>query len=316
MKIKDAIEYGYFSLTSDSEGMLKTKMVLAYILDVSRDYLITHDDQELTESQEREFKSYIDELIEGYPVQYITHSQYFRGTKFYVDENVLIPQPDTEVLIDETIKIINKYEQKNPDEKLSILDMCTGSGAIVVSLAKEKPNNTYYASDISQEALKVANMNALENKVDISFMQGDLFDAIAKKEERDELDYENYMNFVKYGDGMTKPVSKPVPYTFDIIVANPPYIESGTIPKLSSEVKHEPSIALDGGMDGLDFYRRIASESTRFLNSIGYVIVEIGYNQKDYVESIFKTLRYQDVFTVQDLAGNDRVVVAKYMLER
>ena len=99
---------------------------------------------------------------------------------------------------------------------------------------------------------------------------------------------------------------------FDIIVSNPPYIESGTIPKLSKEVQHEPSLALDGGIDGLDFYRKIAQEGKKFLNEGGYIVVEIGYNQKDIVENIFKSVWYSNVTTIQDLAGNDRVVIAQY----
>ncbi len=341
MNIKQAIEYGYMELSQITlDGMLKSKMILAFVLEKPREYLVSHDIQELTKHQEKQFIDYIDKIKDGLPIQYITHTQFFREYKFYVDENVLIPQPDTEILVDEAIKLIDKISDElieknrvinknNNDkyDKLNILDMCTGSGAIVVSLAKERPHNDYMATDISVEAIKIANKNAVDNGAEnIKFLQGDLFDAIAQKEEREELDYENYLSFLKEIEkgnadkdkkATVKEVPKPNPdeFMFDLIVSNPPYIESNTISKLSKEVQREPTIALDGGIDGLDFYRRIAQDAKRFLKSNGYVLVEIGFNQREIVEAIFKSVNYNNVHTVQDLAGNDRVVIAQYRSE-
>ncbi len=331
MKIKQAMDIGYQKLNEKDiiDSFLKVKMVLAHILNVEREYLISHDDQELTKEEEEEFNTYIEKLSNGYPIQYITNRQYFRQNLFFVDENVLIPQPDTEILVDEVISVIEQNEMQTKDEellefdifgvkdidledseqksddeensdeideedenKLDILDLCTGSGAIVISLAKEKPDNNYYASDISIEALKIATKNTMDNGVEIEIMQGDLFSAI------DEYNKENKKDL-----------------KFDIIVSNPPYIESGTIPKLSKEVQYEPNVALDGGLDGLDFYRRIVYEGKKYLKNGGTLALEIGYNQKDIVTAILKTAWYTDIKCIQDLAGMDRVIVAKYYVE-
>lgn len=162
------------------------------------------------------------------------------GLNFYVDENVLIPQPDTEILVEETIKIIKKIMKKN--DKIKILDLCTGSGAIAISIANYFKNKTesifeVYGSDISKKALEIAKKNAKKNNVEITFLQSDMFENISK----------TFIN------------------QFDIIISNPPYIETKTIKELSKEVQNEPFIALNGGIDGLEFYRIIAKESKTIL---------------------------------------------------
>ncbi len=318
MNIKQIIESSYLKLSENDvlDSMLKTKLVVSYVTTIPKAYLISHEDEELSKEQEDRINEYIDKISNGYPVQYITHEQYFRRLKLFVDDNVLIPQPDTEVLVDEAIKIIEELKIKE-EKELDILDLCTGSGAIVLALANEKPDNNYIATDISNEALKIANKNAVDNNIEITFMQGDLFKAIDDKEEREELDYENLLNFIKSGQIDEKEGEKkkkelePKKYTFDLIVSNPPYIDSGTIPKLPSEVQHEPNLALDGGYDGLEFYRRIAKDAKKYLNKGGYLAVEIGFNQKEDVQNIFKTNWFKNIYTVQDLAGNDRVVIAQ-----
>ena len=289
MNIKQIIESSYLELSKNDivDSMLKVKLIVSYVTTIPRVYLISHEDKELTKEQEDKIKEYVKKVADGYPVQYITHEQYFRRLKLYVDENVLIPQPDTEILVDEAIKIIdNMFDSFDGNtqfkrDPLKILDLCTGSGAIVLSLANERPDNTYTATDISSESLKIANKNAEDNGLEIIFWQGDMFKALPEK------------------------------YKFDLIVSNPPYIETTILDGLPKEVKHEPKIALDGGHDGLEFYRIIAKDAKEYLAPGGYIVVEIGYNQKVHVENIFKANWYKNVFTVQDLAGNDRVVIAQ-----
>ncbi len=165
-------------------------------------------------------------LQEGYPIEYITHNKEFMKMNFYVDENVLIPRADTETLVSQ---IIENYTACN------ILDLCTGSGAIAISLAKYLPGSNVTASDISKKALEVAKKNAESNRVNINYIESDLFEKMENKR-------------------------------FDIIVSNPPYIETNTITKLQPDVQREPIIALDGGEDGLAFYRRIVLDAHRFLS--------------------------------------------------
>ena len=198
----------------------------------------------------------------------------FYGFDFYVDENVLIPQPDTEVLVLQTINIIKQYENRN----IKVLDLCTGSGAIAISTAKAFENQAVqvYASDISDKALEVAKKNSKKNDVHINFINSNMFENIDEK--------------------------------FDIIVSNPPYIETETIKKLSKDVQQEPNIALDGGFDGLEFYKIIASEYEKYLNDNGTLLLEIGYNQKQSVTELF---RNRNVECIKDLAQNDRVIIVK-----
>ena len=159
--------------------------------------------------------------------------------------------------------------------------MCTGSGAIAISISKLIRNCLVYASDISRDALKIAEENSSRNQANVLLFESDLFEKIS------EL------------------------YKFDIIVSNPPYIESNTINSLSEEVKNEPILALDGGEDGLDFYRKIIKEARRYLNSNGYLAFEIGYNQRVEVEKILEENGYKNIYSRKDLAGNDRIVVGQ-----
>ena len=173
------------------------------------------------------------------------------------------------------LKIIDKKE------KLSILDMCTGSGIIAISIAKYTKNNRIYAVDISNKALEIAKKNAINNNVDkrIEFIASNMFEKLNSNNK------------------------------FDIIVSNPPYIETEVIPTLESQVQKEPKIALDGGIDGLDFYRDILVNSKKYLKDNGTICLEIGYNQKKSVSDLLKK-EYSNIYCKKDLAGNDRVIVA------
>lgn len=276
MKIKELINYGKNKLIENKieDENIKTKVLLKYILNVDDFYLVIHNDENQDKEIETKFINCINELIEGKPLQYITHHQEFMNLDFYVDENVLIPQPDTEVLVLQTINIIKQYESGN----IKVLDLCTGSGAIAISTAKAFENQAVqvYASDISSKALEVAKKNAMQNNVQINFINSNMFENIDEK--------------------------------FDIIVSNPPYIETETIKKLSKDVQQEPHIALDGGFDGLEFYKIIASEYEKYLNDNGTLLLEIGYNQKQSVIELFIN---RNVECIKDLAQNDRVIIVK-----
>ncbi len=261
---------------------LKIKLLLSNILNKPKEYIMIHEDEEIETSLEKEFFSKLDRIKNNEPVQYVINSQEFMGLNFFVNNNVLIPQPDTEILVQEIIDVSKKITNK----KMNILDLCTGSGAIIISLAKKIENCNFFASDISKKALDVAKENAKKHNVDISFIESNIF--------------ENFSNDQK----------------FDIIASNPPYIKRETIKTLPKEVQNEPLIALDGGMDGLDFYRKIIKESKNYLNSDGLLILEIGYDQKQEVENLFKQNGYVEVYSKKDFAQNDRIVIGKYNNKR
>ena len=281
MNIKQLIKYGTNELNGIEDSYLKVRILLAHILDKNKEYLIINSDEEISKEKEEEFFEKLEKLKKGYPIQYITNSQFFRNCEFYVDNNVLIPQPDTEILVEESIKIILEEQSSN------VLDLCTGSGAIVISIAKElseaSKKITFWASDISEKALEIAEKNAKQNGVEINFIQSDLFEKM---------------------DNNLK---------FDIIISNPPYIETATIEELSTEVKNEPKIALDGGKDGLEFYRKIAKKSKDYLKENGYLALEIGYNQMDSVCEILEKNNFKILKKVKDFSNNDRVIVAQVL---
>ncbi len=273
---KIAIENLIKSNIEDSNT--KISILLQYLLSMSKTEIMLHENMELDETQKEEIFKCVEEIIEGKPIQYITHHQEFMGLDFYVDENVLIPQPDTEILVEETIHMINR---KN--ENIRILDLCTGSGAIAVSIenyALDRNIIKIYASDISAEALEIARKNAILNneETNIRFIKSNMFENINDK--------------------------------FDIIVSNPPYIETQTIANLSKEVQNEPRIALDGGADGLAFYRIIAKEAKKYLNRNGWILFEIGYNQKEAVSNLLQEEKHENITCIKDLNGNDRVIMA------
>ncbi len=266
------------------DSNFKSEILLQYILNMDKTELIINSKKEVQHDLEQRYISYLDKIIEGKPIQYITHKQEFMGLYYYVDENVLIPQPDTEILVEKTIRIVTA-NNKLLSQNIKILDLCTGSGAIAVSLEnylQNKCNIEIYASDISEKAIDVAKRNAKENNAKVKFIISDMFQNIEEN-------------------------------NFDIIVSNPPYIEKATITTLSKEVQNEPHLALDGGIDGLDFYRIIAKEGYKHLKSGGYILVEIGYNQKESVSNIFKEYvdKYIEIKCVKDLNGQDRVIEVK-----
>ena len=278
MTIKQLLTKGMIMLKSNQIESPKSKarLLLQHVLDLKREQIIIYDNKEVTVVQEKTYMQDLEKLIKGIPVQHITNSQEFMKMNFFVSSDVLIPRPDTEILVEEVIKL--GKEKKNP----TILDLCTGSGAISVSIAKYLPNAKVYASDISSKALEVAKTNARNNEVQdkIEFINSDLFEKIEGK--------------------------------FYIIVSNPPYIRTEVIKTLDEEVQKEPMLALDGGKDGLDFYRKIVEEAYSHLKFDSYLCFEIGYDQKEEVTEIVKKAKvYADTYCKKDLYGNDRVIVTK-----
>ena len=279
MQIKEAMRKGMIKLKTNDvkEPSLKARLLMQYILNRPREYILVHDDKQLTLRQNVDYFKLIKKLIEGVPLQHITHQQEFMKLMFYVDENVLIPRPDTEVLVEEVIKLAKSINAKK------ILDLCTGSGAIAVSLAKYIEGSQITATDISRKALSIAKLNATNNNVEdrITFVSSDLFQNISEEK-------------------------------YDIIVSNPPYIKRKVIKTLDEEVKREPIIALDGGNDGLDFYKKIIRNAYQYLKYKGYLCLEIGYDQKDEViDLINKEEKYIDTYSKKDLFDNDRIVITK-----
>ena len=279
MTIKELLNQGIIMLKNeDIDGPKnKARAILQHTLKKSKEYTIIYDRNEVTKQERENYVKNIKRLISGEPLQYITGVQEFMKLNFIVNKDVLIPQPDTEILVEEVIKIANKME--NP----IILDLCTGSGAIAVSLAKNIPNVKIIATDISKKALEIAKYNAKLNGVlnSIDFIESNLYNKIKN-------------------------------IKFDVIVSNPPYIATSEIQKLPKDVRQEPVIALDGGKDGLDFYRKIYDKGNEFLNRQGYICVEIGYNQREAVKKIIeKKQRYVETYCIKDLCENDRVIVTR-----
>ena len=279
MTIKQAMIKGVtiLKLEKISTPKLKARLLLQYVLKKPRQYLIVYDNQKLTDIQEQEYLKYIELLKQGEPIEHITHQKEFMKLNFYVDENVLIPRQDTEILVEEVIGIAKKIKAKK------ILDLCTGSGAIAVSLAKYLENIEITALDISGKALDIAIANAKNNHVQdkITFVESDLFKNLGQEK-------------------------------YDIIVSNPPYIKKKEIETLDREVRKEPIIALDGGEDGLEFYREIVNKGYEYLKYGGYICLEIGYDQKEEVIQIIKNKnQYIKMYCKKDLFDNDRVIVTQ-----
>ncbi len=279
MKVKELIEYGKKLLNENKieDNNIKSRILAQFILNMNRQEIVVNSEKEITEEQKHRYYLALIEVIQGMPVQYITNKQEFMKMEFYVDENVLIPQPDTENLVEETIKIT-----KTMEEKIDVLDICTGSGCIGTSIAKNIENlNSITMSDISNKAIKIAEKNFknnVENVRNAEFIESDMFEKINKK--------------------------------YDIIISNPPYIETQEIEELPEEVKQEPHLALDGGKEGIDYYKILTNEAHKYLKEKGYLCMEIGYNQKESVEELLKeSEKYTNIKTIKDLSGNDRVVI-------
>ena len=256
-------------------------LILSKLLNVDKSYIFTYGDREIEDSLGEEFLNLIDKRIKGYPIDYILGQRDFMGLDFYLEEGVLIPRSDTETLVDYIIEYVKKGYKNN---KINILDLGFGSGAISLSLAYYLKDAFIYGVDISDIAFRIANKNKERlNISNVEFFQGNLFEILNEKD---------------YGD------------FFTIITSNPPYIKRDIIDTLEVGVKDfEPRIALDGGEDGLDFYREITPKSKGYLKKAGLLIYEIGYDQGQAVKDILTLNGFKDIKIIKDLQGHDRVVL-------
>ena len=238
---------------------LDAELILSYIIQKDRIYLHLNRKKEVSDHIKEKFYQLAVKRNEGYPLQYITNSQEFMGLDFYVQEGVLIPRPDTETLVE---LVINIAKEKYYNQNVKILDLGTGSGAIGISLAYYLKNSRVTAIDISDIALETTNINIEKHNLsNIKVIKGNIFEEILSDEK------------------------------FNFVVSNPPYIEKDTIKNLQREVSYyEPKLALDGGSDGLDYYRRIAELFKGIHEKNGVLVVEIGNEQKKSVEEIFENI--------------------------
>ena len=278
----DKVEYSLKGLLADGakmltqagidEAELDAGYILEYITGLNSAQYFIHSEDIIEKNKAEEFFRLIERRSKRIPLSYVIGTRDFFGLTFKVNENVLIPEQETELLVEEVIKY---------SEGKAVLDMCTGSGCIAISIALFGKPSKVAASDISEKALEVARENAKSLKAgEISFIQGDMFENVTDK--------------------------------FDIIVSNPPYIETGEIDELMPEVRdYIPRLALDGDIDGLKFYRIISKEAVKKLNKNGRIFYEIGYNQSRAVASILLENGFTDVKIMKDYSGLDRIVMAK-----
>ncbi len=271
MKYKEAIEWGSAALAQAgiADAKLDAWLLLETVCKINLTFYYSHMQEPMTLEQQSEYEIAIRKRAGRIPLQYITGEQEFMGLNFKVNSNVLIPRQDTETLVEEALKICQPG--------MRLLDLGTGSGCVIISLMKNAHGMTAIGSDISKQALLVAKENGKLHEVDIDWVRSNLFENINGR--------------------------------FDLIVSNPPYIAQADLLELMPEVRDfEPVGALDGGADGLDFYRQIVARSKDHLNQDGYLYLEIGYDQGPAVTNMMCAAGYREVTVVKDLARHERVV--------
>lgn len=273
MTYREAIVLGEKNLQQADIADAKTDswLLLAMACKIDHTYYYMHIDEEMSEEQVREFEVLIRKRAERVPLQYITGEQEFMGLTFHVNSNVLIPRQDTETLVEEALKVI-KPEMK-------VMDMCTGSGCVLISILKNAHDVEGIGYDISKQAINVAKENAKFNEVPAVFERSDLFEDVVEND-------------------------------FDVIVSNPPYIPTDVVATLMPEVSQfEPREALDGKGDGLYFYSKILEQCKNYMKQDGYILFEIGCEQGDAVSTMMRLAGFSEVRVIKDLARNDRVVM-------
>ena len=264
---------------------LDSVLLLSYLLNVDKIYIYTHGREEVSSEIVDKFFSFVEKRREGYPMNYILKEKEFMGLKFYIEEGVLIPRPDTEILVEYILNLIGERFGSSP---LNIVDIGAGSGCISLSLAWYIKNAFVYSIDIDDKALKVTgeNIKRLGLSSKVKLLKSDLFEGIKSLQLEGKI---------------------------DIIVSNPPYIPPKVIETLQPEVKdYEPRGALDGGEDGLCYYRRIIPDSKVYLKNNGIVAFEIGFDQGEDVRNIFLREGFSKVDILKDLQGLDRVIVGTF----
>ena len=271
MTYRETVNLGekVLSMADIAEAKTDAWLLLEMVCKIDRSFYYLHMEEDMPEEQMSEYQIALRKRAEHVPLQYIVGETEFMGLKFKVNSSVLIPRQDTETLVEEALKVVRPG--------MRVLDLCTGSGCVIVSILHNVSDVEGYAVDISKQALNVAKENARLNDVPVLFEHSDLFDHVTG--------------------------------TFDVIVSNPPYICTDEIAKLMPEVRDfEPHQALDGLEDGLYFYRKIIAGSVEYLNEDGILCLEIGCEQASAVTEMMKHFGFKDITVVQDLAGLDRVV--------
>lgn len=252
-------------------------ILMEYVTGMSRTRFYVDGMQEMDQAQEKRYLELAAKREMRIPVQHLTGTQEFMGMNFHVNEHVLVPRQDTEILVEEAEGFIRSRKEEN----LKVLDMCTGSGCIAISLKVRNPQIECEAADISEEALKVAKHNAGDLHAEVEFRKSDMFTGVEGE--------------------------------FDVIVSNPPYIPTKVIEGLEEEVRlHDPFAALDGHEDGLFFYRILAEKCPEYLKDGGHLYMEIGHDQSQAVEELLREAGFEQIHTQKDLAGLDRVVSGVY----
>ncbi len=289
MNIRDALKRGCEVLdgAGSESPRLDAQVLLLAVLREERTVLVSHPERELASQEEQLYNQYISERALGKPVSYITGVKEFMGLEFAVNEAVLIPRPETELLVEEAVKELEAISRE-AEAVPRVLDLCTGSGAIAISIRHFLPQAEVTATDLSEEALKVARENAERLTAGgIRFLQGDLFEAFSN-------------------------LQAPGSELFNLIVSNPPYIPAKVIDGLMPDVKDfEPRLALDGGTDGLDIYRRLIPQAAEHLAPGGVLLLEIGFDQGETVPDLCRQAGLGNIAVLKDLAGLDRVVRAE-----
>ena len=275
--IEELLQYGKEQLEKNGNEYAKyeRKVLLEEVLGCNYMYMLMNGSEEVNAEKEQQYKNLVIQRCNHYPLQYLLGVAHFMDYTFFVNEHVLIPRNDTEVLVETADELIGKWGQDITDVK--VLDLCCGSGCIGISLKLYHKEIELVLSDYSKHALEVTNKNLAKYNVQAEVLCGDLFESFTGKAK--------------------------------MIVSNPPYIETKVIDTLMPEVRdYEPMSALDGGEDGLDFYRRIVKEAPKYLEDDGYLMFEIGHNQALAVQSLMKDRGFSDVQVKKDYAGLDRVV--------
>lgn len=279
MRYKDFYEKGIMKLerAGITEAKLDARLLLEYACGTDHSTLYAHPDKEVSDEEASKYEELLSRREKREPVAYILGKWDFMGLSFNVSKEVLIPEQDTEVLVEEALRYC--------EDGMRVLDLCTGSGCIALSILNYTNDTNAVCTDISEDALVVAKNNAKS------------------------LGFTDRAEFIKTDLFPDEGTGK-----FDVIVSNPPYIETAVIDTLAPEVKdYEPMLALDGSSDGLAFYRRIVSKAGEYLFSSGYLIMEIGYDQAEAVKALLtENGKYHDIEVIKDYAGNDRVVRACY----
>ncbi|MCX5751573.1 MAG: peptide chain release factor N(5)-glutamine methyltransferase [Candidatus Saganbacteria bacterium] len=260
--------------------MINTELLLAFALGIPREKLLTYD-KPISTKQLKKFNALVARWLEHEPIAYLLGTQPFLGLDLEVNRSVLIPRPETELLVENLLRKITEHSARNTEHR--ILDIGTGSGCIAIALAKDLPNAQVYAVDFSVKALRVAKKNAKKYELSkrIKFLRSNLFQKLK---------------------GLK----------FDLIVSNPPYIPSKVIPKLDKNVKdYEPIKALDGGNDGLDIIRKIIQQAPGYLAPNGILALEIGFGQAKAVQKLATKAGFKNTQIIKDWAGIDRIVVIR-----